>query len=665
MQENKDNSVDQNIDIQSFFDCPPPLEYQQILKSTTFERVSWRLDNIGEVIHDRFPDIDGASCSFFRLSSREVTVIRFIVSGEYQVVKCPSGGWLLKAADDSAPSYWLPETPILRSVDPFGRILSEKPISISEFKASVIDLYVGIKVSNNMYLDMTLWCFQPGCVNIIEELERPLVLEKQSVYFWTSETTYQEPADLYLYLVHGHVYTNRFIWPRKWKICSELDAYGLYVTLNGLELATDKVLYDLLKRQILLSVIVRQAEDGGWYHGEWTKYMESHYRLHNGAMLLLEASLQERPDEVVSKALRRAAHFVAQKTDDIDLGLWFMHDSLEDSTEMMEEMCRVNKSNWVQLPVLGKTATNKLIFNTHVDTLISLELYRNVTGDNQYAEQIDSALQATLGMLALRPAETVYRFIYQAIKLTLLPETEAQKLPIIMRALKRITWTYITPNLFRIKNIYPRLVMPGGYIERHLGMGHYDINYHPINVMDLARLWRCFPDADLAQTIDEAVKAVSNSSMLEYWAEKEPRHKSLVEWADALYHLCTIKDDFFYRQLLAEGMIIIEDRGIGLPPALLGGDREAIGIAQKVATPSPIDSRIRIANLSCGDQVEILVVNPSVDNLELVFEENKQDMFSWMQADGHLVSSDGAQLRIPPKSCLLGKKSNKSGNYSA
>ena len=64
--------------------------------------------------------------------------------------------------------------------------------------------------------------------------------------------------------------------------------------------------------------------------------MESHYRFHNGAMLLLEAALKDRPDEIVSKALEQGAHFISNCTDNTDLGLWFLHDSLEESADMMK-----------------------------------------------------------------------------------------------------------------------------------------------------------------------------------------------------------------------------------------------------------------------------------------------------------------------------------------
>ena len=93
-------------------------------------------------------------------------------------------------------------------------------------------------------------------------------LERQSYFLWSSHTTYERPADVYLHLVNGHVYENHEVWPKYRRVCSELDAYALYVTLGGLLRATGKRLYALLRTQIVTSVIDRQATDGGWYHGE-------------------------------------------------------------------------------------------------------------------------------------------------------------------------------------------------------------------------------------------------------------------------------------------------------------------------------------------------------------------------------------------------------------
>jgi hypothetical protein len=147
--------------------------------------------------------------------------------------------------------------------------------------------------------------------------------------------------------------------------------------------------------------------------------MESHYRLHNSAMLMLEAGLQEEADETIHRALEKAAAFLDACTDKTDIGLWFLHDSLEGSVASMEEMRRQTKTPWIPSRTLGKSPTNKLILNTHLDAIVALDRYREVTGDAQYAGHIDSARAAARSVLGLRPAEPLYR-LYWFIGLTLL-----------------------------------------------------------------------------------------------------------------------------------------------------------------------------------------------------------------------------------------------------
>jgi hypothetical protein len=323
----------------------------------------------------------------------------------------------------------------------------------------------------------------------------------------------------------------------------------------------------------------------------------------------------------------------------------------------MRELCRQTGSTWIPARTLGKSPTNKLILNTHLDAIVTLEQYRDVTGDNQYTEQVTSARDAARGMLALRPAELLYRVVYRAIRLTLLPEPEAEQLPLVVRGIKRLTWKYLTPQLLpRIKRIFPRLVMPGGLIERHLSMPHYDINYHPVNLMDLTRLWRCFPDEDLAEILAEAVEAVSDSSILKLWAESKQRHFSLVVWVDALYQLCTLRQDASYRRFLAQGIIHIEDTGLGLPPSLLGADPEAVKITDRVPSPSPADRHLRVANLSCNGRSEILVINSTDIDRELTWEGNMELPLSWITADGQPVPAGNSRLCVHSRKWLWGRQ---------
>jgi len=374
-------------------------------------------------------------------------------------------------------------------------------------------------------------------------------------------------------------------------------------------------------------------------------------------MLLLEAALKEQPDETVSKALENAAQFISNCTDNTDLGLWFLHDSLEENAETMKALCEQTGSTWIPARTLGKSPTNKLILNTHLDSIVALEQYRNVSGDNQYVEKVTSALAASRSLLALRPAELLYRFMYRAIRLTLLPKPEAQRLPVHIRAIKRLTWKYLIPKLLpRAKRAYPRLVMPGGYIERHLSMPHYDINYHPVNIMDLARLWRCFPDEDLAEIIEKAVGAVADSSILQLWAESKQRHFSVVVWVEVLYHLCTLKQDAVYRHLLAKGILIIIETKLGFPPALLGAEPEAVKITDRVACPSPADNQLRIANLSCNGNIELLVINATDTERELVWEGDNKPLLSWTSADNQALTAGASSLSIPSRQWIWGQQ---------
>jgi hypothetical protein len=648
--------ADRTYDLQQVFELPVGASSRQVLQSGNFSRTGWDLDELASLLLDRFPDAEGASCCFFSLAEGDAQTVRLTVQGEYQLNSCPAGGWLIKTDETALPSYWIPQAPQLRVYDVTGRILSEESSTVVGFKATSSNLAIEIKTSVNMQLDLVLWRFTAELIGIVTELEQPLVLEKQPIYLWTSQTIYQSPADLYLYLIHGFVYTNRFIWPRKWKICSELDAYGLYVLLMGLELATDKRLYGLLKSQLLLSVITRQSSDGGWYHGEWTDAVESHYRFHNGAIHMLESALEERPDDTVRTALDRAASFVSNYTDQTSLGLWFLHDSLEESAEGMDECWKQTGGKWLPSRTLDKSPTNKLILNTHLDTTVALHRYGEVTGDNRYADDVDSAHSAACSSLRLKPAEQLYRLVYSAIGLTLLPESEAMSLPLPVRAIKRLTANYLIPQLYRIKRRYPRFVMPGGLIERHLAPLHFNIQYHSVNTMDLARLLHCFPDDDLARILDNAVTFVTDNNILQYWSESKPRRYALVMWVDALYRVCILNQQKKYRAQLAEAIMYVEDTGLGLPPTVLGTESEMIKRSEQMPCLSPTDERLRVANLSCGGHMELLVVNSTHTDLELIWEESKNLRLSWVTAVGQAVPSDSPTLCVPARGWIRGRE---------
>lgn len=635
-----------------------------ILESGHFSRARTDLPSGATMLRDDFPDAEGACCCFLRLPPGTARVVRFVVEGARELETCASGGWLIEASNHLDPAYWVPRLPTLRSFDEHGRILREEAAAIVEFHATPATLELTVSVPEDLHLDWLFWRLDANAGDLVTELRTPLNVERQRTYLWSSQTIYRSPADVYSYLIHGHVYQNARAWPRGWKFCSELDAYELYLTLSGLELATGKRLYGLLKRQILLSVISRQAHDGAWYQGEWTDLMEWHARFHAGALLLLESALEERHDSVVGESLAKGAAFAASRTDHTDLGLWFLHDSLEESAEAMQEMVsqmvqRTGAGAWKPSRMLGKSATNKMVLNTHVDTTVALDRYREITGDHQYDQHLASAVRATRALLNLRPAEPLYRLVYRAINLTLLPVAQAEHLPLPLRALKRATSKYLLPQVYRVKRAFPRIVMPGGFTERHLSPLHFDPKYHAVNILDLARLWRRFPEPDIWNALRAATGFVTDTSILDYWAEAKPRQFAIVVWADALYHLCMLNDSPGYRRHLADAMLRIEDAGLGYPPSLLGANPEAVEPTRRVGCPSPADARLRVANLCGARGKEIIVVNPSTSELELAWESDFGNDLVWTVGENPAAPPVGTRLRVPARGWLWGKESGR------
>ena len=139
---------------------------------------------------------------------------------------------------------------------------------------------------------------------------------------------------------------------------------------------------------------------------------------------------------------------------------------------------------------LGKSPQNMLVLNTQLDTLVALDRYGMLTGDAQYAPLVESGYRAARAVLALRPMEWLYRLVFSAIDLTLLPTGQAARLPLWQRLWKRIGWQVFVPRLPRLKTRFPRLVMPGGYIDRELSLQTWAYDYLAVNLMDLVRAAR-------------------------------------------------------------------------------------------------------------------------------------------------------------------------------
>jgi hypothetical protein len=621
-----------------------------LINSPTFTRTQSELTDGVTVRTDRF-GASRAVCGFLRVSGSATERVAIVLNGGYQTDVCPAGGWLLSPGEPGLDSYWIPQTPHARRMDRDGHILSHRPAQVRSVRLSSKSMALEFDIPTEHVLDMAFWSLPADESELVSSLTAPSVLERQRYFLWSSHTAYERPADLYLHLVHGHVYENHEVWPRYWRVCSELDAYALYVILSGLLKATDKRLYSLLRSQVVFSVVARQAEDGSWRHGEWTDQMESHYRLVNGAVLLLAAYVEEERHPLVLAALERAAAFLAGRVHQLEVGNWFVHDSLEGSAEDI----RRYPFPWASSTALGKSPTNMLILNTHLDTIVALDRYETATGDDRYSDLLASARHAAHAVLTMRPAEALYRTIFRILDLTLLPKNEAARLALPMRALKRLGWKYLAPRLHHVKTAFPRLAMPNGFIDRSLCQKGFSTRYQSVHVWDLARFLQRFPDDDLMAILDRALDYTYRGPIRAHWKEAPERQDALGFWVEALYRLCMANPDPKLRHWLAEAVIDAEEVGLGLPPSLLGANPETLAGSDKLpACPSPDDPRLRVVNLGRGPRGELLVVNPTSVRLRLSWERAPVHKFRWPTPDGGLIEATGSDSFVPARGWVYG-----------
>lgn len=588
-------------------------------------RRTWSHDGI-DFVRDDF-ESEGASCLFLRFHpSAAVGSVRLRVAGNHRLRRCGGlGGWMLEPATGGEALLWIPRQPTLRTLDGLGRITAEAPATLADFAVGASGASADFKLSPGQVLDCVVWTLShansaPAGGGPAGELMSATTIERQPYFIYASHTATRCAADFYNHLVHGSVYGVRWAWPKKRKICDELDALALHMVATALGHSTGKRIYRLLRRQIVLAVLARQDADGGFRHGEWTDEYEGHNRLINAAVQLLASDFQIAPEPALADALERAAGYVSAQVDQTVAGAWFLHDSLERSEAGM----RYYPLDWERGRWLGKSPTNLLILNTHLDCMLALARHHAVSGDDSHAGLFRSAEACLRTVMTARPADWLFRPLLAVIALSLLPKAEQERLSLARRALKRLGWKYLIPRWHLIRRHFPRLLMPAGYIERSLGQADFVHRYHGVHLMDFERLLACAStdarDPQWTAISDGLVDFGVRSRVTLLWKESAASKDSLAFWAEGLYRRCLRTHADGDRALLANAVLDLHDAGLGLPPSLLGTNGEILPPRLAVATPSTADERLRVINLSDPDGACFLVVNTAAVELPLAFE---------------------------------------------
>jgi len=595
-----------------------------------------------QVISDQFED--GSVCEFTRLFSQEGGRFILRLTGDYGALHT-GGGWLFQSRDDERPHLWLPVQPAARSYDQLGRIISETPLQAIELSALNNEFSAEFRAPKDQeFIEFVVWTL-PFNSGLFEELSSQSAQERQRLFLWGSHTTYSGPEDLYRNLIHGAIYKTGLSsssppWRRPY---CEVIAQAFYVAFHSLGRATGKRIYEHLKTQLVFSVIVRQEADGAWRHGTWTDSFEVHYRHHCSGIHLLAADYDESKDAVVGSSLKMAAEFMKNQCDELDVGKWYLHDSLELSEASMQK----GPTSYQYSRVLGKSPSNMLVLNTHLDALVALNRYEKTSGQGHLEEEISSGVNAAVAVLGLKPAEALYRILFATIELTFLPDLAVKRLSLPARAMRRLAREKIVPLLPRIKRIFPRLVMPNGYIDRNLTLNEFWYPYFLINIMDLLRFQRCFSIKMVDPIIDNAVKFVQRVG-LEKWLNNESTAYAVGFWAEAMYLYCLHAPNRS-RTALVEAVIALHDSEQGIPPSLLGSNSEYIGLTDQVSCLRTDNDELQIINLSLDPRhIEFLLVNGTDSPQDSPFPCIEGVSMTAFDHNGHSISA-GKTVTVPAR----------------
>lgn len=604
------------IDIDSLFRPAAPLHCV-----ADGERSHRRLDADIDLVVDSFP-ADGACCCALRSSS---PVLELALAGPYRLQQCAAGGWLIEAREGTLPTYWLPQLPRQRSRHPGGPIRSDAAARIAAFDAGATGLCAEMQADADRTLELAVWRFAPEARALVEELRKLLPAERQPAFLYASHCNWTQPADLYLHFAHGHVYERAGQWPLHWRIRDELDAYAIYLICGAHGLQTGKRLYRLLQSQVVLSVLAHQEADGGFRHGEWTQDIESHYRMAAGGLHLLAAEQQAMPSPGTAGALARAADWLARQTDTLQPGPWLLHDSLEQSAAALAK----SPFRHARSRALGKSETNLLVLNTHLDNTLALLRCDEVLGAARHSELADAALRSTQAVLGLRSGEWLYRVLFPWVRLTMLPEARARALPLPVRMLKRLAWRWLRPHWHQVKAKFPRLLMPGGYIERDLTLASFAVQYLPVNLWDLARMQRRRPDPALRGAIDGALAFMRRYDLMTLWSQQRGWGSALSYLGEALRVLALDDPSLQIRHDLAHSLVLAQRCGLGAAPGLLAPSAEVTAGDGRRTLLRPAHPDMILVQLGRVADAEVMAVNAGNVPLPLTFEGRAEAFMAW------------------------------------
>lgn len=307
------------------------------------------------------------------------------------------------------------------------------------------------------------------------------------------------PSDLWDYLINGSIYDPRSdkIIAKRFK-CQQC-AYAWWNYFDFLHKQTGKKVYTVMQDEVAFSVLLDMSAEGEWGHGYWSDEIETHARFHLDGLHLLISQYEKTSDLVWLEAAEHGMAFVSEHlTERLDDGsFWFLHDTIEYSGP-----------HHFKSTLFGKTPENSLCINTHVQALTVLNRLLLAIPDRKvYVEMYDKGCRALRRALDYQPGELFYKpLIFWIVKHKTRNEARSMLAKLInsleKRLLPRIYWSMLRQ--------FPRLVQPGGFIERDLTCCFASDRYHVTNLKDFLTLYQQEPLSWLRPYIKDATAFVRN-----------------------------------------------------------------------------------------------------------------------------------------------------------
>lgn len=321
---------------------------------------------------------------------------------------------------------------------------------------------------------------EDACEEFVGEITSLNSIERR-VYRKTDWFYASKPSDIWTYLVNGSLYDPRGHKDLKKRFKCQQCAFAWWSYFGFLFQETGKKLYDIIQNVIAYSVVLDLSPKGEWGHGFWTDEIETHARFHLDGIHLLISQYEKTGESLWIEAAERGMDFVSEHLmEQLDDGsLWFLHDTNE----------HMDKHAHFQSVLFGKSPGNSLCLNTHVQALTVVNRLSHVIPQNtRYAEWSEKGLRALQRVLEHQPAEALYKiFIVMWMKSRKKPRSKVEVVAhaVKVRSIRKVFWA--------LRRQYPRLVYPGGWIDRDLTISCFSEEYQITNLKDFLTLYQQMP----------------------------------------------------------------------------------------------------------------------------------------------------------------------------